>query len=262
MNDSYIYFYILSSMVLFLFIAVGIIVFFNRAQTKVNKIKLHEQELEIKYQNELLQNTVKTQEDERRRIASELHDDVSSKLNVIHLNVHLLKRGDYLSEAGLKLIDQIETSLSVSIERTRSISHELLPQVFKKFGIHHALKELEHEVNMSQTILFNIESVYLIRITDEMKLLHIYRIIQELIQNTLKHAKAQNNKLVFSAEDDDTLSMQYSDDGIGFDFQQAHKGLGLSNILTRSKLLGGVVTFQSTPEIKGMLFHLKFKNHD
>jgi signal transduction histidine kinase len=262
MNDSYIYFYVLSSMVLFLFISVGIIVFFIQSKTKVNKIKLHEQELEIKYQNELLQNTVKTQEDERRRIASELHDDVASKLNVMHLNIHLLKKSNYLSEAGLKLIDQIETSLTVSIERTRSISHELLPQVFKKFGIHHALKELEHEVNISQTIFFDIESEYLIQITDEMKLLHIYRIIQELIQNTLKHAKAQNIKLVFTADDDHTLSMQYSDDGTGFDLQNECKGLGMSNILTRSKLLGGKAMFQSFPEIKGMAFHIKFKNHD
>jgi two-component system, NarL family, sensor kinase len=262
MNDSQILFYVLSSMGLFLIIAVGIIIFFNRSQLKVNKIKLHEQEMELNFQNELLQNTVRTQEDERRRIASELHDDIASKLNIIHLNLHLLKKGRDLTESDLKIIDQIETSLSVSIERTRSISHELLPQVFKKFGIHHTLKELEHEVNISQTIMMSIESEYLIKISDELKLLHIYRIIQELIQNTLKYAKAKNINLIFKSEDKDMISMQYTDDGIGFDVQKVNSGLGMGNIMTRSKLLDAIVELKSIPEINGMLFKIKFKNHD
>lgn len=262
MNDDHFVIYILVSMAVFLLISAGIIIFINQSQKKVNKIKLHEKEIEIKYQHELLQNTVKTQEEERRRIASELHDDIASKLNIIHLNVHLLKKGGYLSESDLKLVDQIETSLSVSIERTRSISHELLPQVFKKFGIHHALKELEHALNISQTIIFSIESEYLIRITDELKLLHIYRIIQELIQNTLKYANAKNIKLIFTLEEEKMISFQYSDDGIGFDIQKTSNGLGMGNIMIRAKLLGGIAEFKSTPDIIGMHFNIKFKNHD
>lgn len=262
MNDSMIPIYVLSSMGLFLIVSIGIILFLNRSQSIVNKALLHERELEIKFQNELLQNTVKTQEAERKRIATELHDDIASKLNIIHLNVHLLKKGGYLLESDLKLIDQIETSLNVSIERTRSISHELLPQVFKKFGIHHALKELEHAVNISQTIILRIESEHLINITNELKLLHIYRILQELIQNTLKYADAKHINIVFKTEDNNLISMNYSDDGKGFDTQKASHGLGIGNILTRAKLLNGLVEFKSIPAIKGMLFTIKFHNND
>ncbi len=262
MNESVVPMYILCSTGLLLTICIGVIIFLNRSQNKVNKILLNEKEMEIKFQNELLQNTVRTKEEERKRIATELHDDIASKLNIIHLNVHLLKKGQYLLESDLKLIDQIETSLNVSIERTRSISHELLPQVFKKFGIHHALKELEHAVNISQTILLSMESEHLINITNELKLLHIYRILQELIQNTIKYAEAKHIKIVFKIEDHGMITMTYSDDGKGFDPQKTSHGLGFGNILTRAKLLAGIAEFKSTPDIKGMLFSVKFQNND
>lgn len=260
MDENLIPIYILASIVIFLILSVSIILFLYHSHNKINKIKLHEKEMELKYQNELLLNTVKTQEAERSRIASELHDDIASKLNIIHLNLHLLKKGGHLIETDLKLIDQIETSLDVSIERTRSIAHELLPQIFRRFGIHHALKELEHSINITQVILVRIQSEHLLNILDELKLLHIYRIIQELIQNTLKYASAKNINIGF-AEENDMIAMTYTDDGKGFDVKNATGGLGISNIMTRSKLLEGKVTFESLPEIKGMTCTIKFPNH-
>ncbi len=261
-SDSLISMYVLISMGIFFMLAVGVVIFTNRSQLKVNKILLQEKEKEIKHQNELLQNIVKTQEEERRRIAAELHDDIASKLNIIHLNVHFLKKVNYLKDTELNLVSQIESSLNHSIERTRTISHELLPQVFKKFGINHALDELEHSVNQSRTVLLNIESSSLIKITNEFKLLHIYRIIQELLQNTLKYAKANNINIDFKEEEAGMISLRYKDDGVGFDTKKEVLGLGVSNILTRAKLLEGQVEFKSIPDIQGMSFTLKFKNND
>src|SRR5690606_23486942 len=111
-----------------------------------------EQANKILYQKELLINTVKTQETERNRISGELHDDVASRLNVMHINVHLLKKKIQDVPEVSKIIDQIESSLDESIERTRSISHELMPQLLKKFGFHYALHELVQSLNAPGTI--------------------------------------------------------------------------------------------------------------
>lgn len=260
MSEELISLYILVSMVVFLVLAVGIIVFLTQAQHKVNKIMLLEKERELTFRTDMLKNTVKTQEIERSRIASELHDDIASKLNIIHLNVHLLKKSQ-LSESDLILIDQIETSLSMSIERTRTISHELMPQILRKFGIYHALNELAYSVNITQSLEVKIQDEHLLQIADDLKNLHIYRIIQELMQNTLKYAKAKNVNIRFWAEEGNIINLDYSDDGIGFDVHNTKTGLGMNNILTRAKLLDGNATFTSTPEVKGMLFNIKFLNN-
>jgi signal transduction histidine kinase len=262
MNDSLLILYVLVSMGWFLIISVGIILFVNRSQKKVSKIQLHEKELHILYQNELLRNTVKTQEEERKRIASELHVDIASKLNIIHLHVHLLKKTGSLNESSLELLGQIDIALKASIERTRNISHELLPQVFTKFGIQYALIELERDINSAQGVIVRIESAHLLRIQDELKLVHLYRIIQELTQNTLKHANAKHIWITFETCQENMLCMQYRDDGAGFDTKKESKGLGLYNIRTRAKLLNGTAEFKSLPEIKGLLVTIKFENND
>lgn len=260
MSEEMLSLYVLISMVIFLILTIGVIIFLARSQHKVNKLKLIEKEKELTFQRALLQNTIKTQETERSRIASELHDDIGSKLNIIHLNLHLLKKGKHLSFDDLTLIDQIETSLSTSINRTRSISHELMPQILRKFGIYHALKELAHTVNIAQSVYFDIKNEHLLKIKDEFKLLHIYRIVQELLQNTLKYASAKNVNLMFM-EEDDYLIIEYKDDGVGFDIAENNDGLGLSNIQTRAKLLEGTATIKSLPVIDGMVFTLKILNN-
>ncbi|MFT4532725.1 MAG: two-component system NarL family sensor kinase [Saprospiraceae bacterium] len=243
-----------------LVIGLGFIWFLSHAQAKITKSKLKEQELDMYYQKRMLVNTVKTKENERNRIAKELHDDVSSQLGIINFNLYALKKRIPHDDKVSLLMDQISSSLKSSTERTRSISHELMPLMFRKYGIHETLKELTANINLTGEIELTIIDDFLIKISDEFKLLHIYRIVQELTNNTLKYAKASKIGIYFVAKEND-LTMTYIDDGRGINPNKMTYGLGLSNIKTRVSLLEGNITIESS-ENKGFKAIIKFPNYD
>lgn len=261
MSENDIIIYILLSLVIMLIFAFAVIWFLNQTQKKLTSSKIKEQELLLNFRKEMLLNTVKTEENERNRISKELHDDVTSQLSIINLNIHLLKQKLSENDEMFKIIDHIETSLRKSTERTRTISHELMPLILKKFGLHHALQELEDAVNITEVFRIDISNDHIIQISDDFKTLHIYRIIQELINNALKYSKAKNVQINFEEEQDLNLKMTYTDDGIGFDNNKIKCGLGLSNINTRITLLDGNVEVNSILG-SGTTLTFIFPNHD
>lgn len=261
MNENDIVIYILLSLVIMLMFAFAVIWFLNQTQKKLTSSKIKEQELLLNFRKELLLNTVKTEENERNRISKELHDDVTSQLSIINLNIHLLKQKLSNNEDMFKIIDHIETSLKKSTERTRTISHELMPLILKKFGLHHALKELEDSVNITEVFHLDFTNDHIIQIKDDFKLLHIYRIIQELINNAIKYSKANNVHISFEEKQDLNIKMTYTDDGIGFDDTKVKNGLGLSNINARITLLDGTVKIESILN-SGTTITFIFPNHD
>jgi len=171
MADNSLFLYILASIVIMLVFAIAVIWFLNQTQRKITEGKLKEQQRELEFQKEMLINTVKTQEGERERISKELHDDVTSQLSIIHLNLHLLKQKVNTDGELSKIIDHIESSLKNSTERTRTISHELMPAILLKFGFHNALKELANNINLTEALDVNIIDEQKIKIQDEFKLL-------------------------------------------------------------------------------------------
>ena len=261
MNENDIVIYILLSLVIMLVFAFAVIWFLSKTQDKLTLSKLKEQELLLNFRKEMLLNTVKTEENERNRISKELHDDVTSQLSIINLNIHLLKQKLSDNEDMFKIIDHIESSLKKSTERTRTISHELMPLILKKFGLHHALKELEDAVNITEIFNFDITNDHIIQIKDDFKLLHIYRITQELINNAIKYSKAKHVHISFEEKQDLNIKMTYTDDGVGFNDKKVKGGLGLSNINTRVTLLDGTVSIDSILG-SGTTITFIFPNHD
>jgi two-component system, NarL family, sensor kinase len=257
MSEETIGIYIIVSMIFVLILSISLMWFFYHTQNKIIELQLKEQQIKIEFQNDLLTNTIKTQENERKRIAGELHDDVASKLNIMHLNLHLLKKKQPDDPDYPRIIDQLETSLQNSLERTRSISHELMPQVLKKFGFHAALKELCREVNSTGKIHMQTENDDLWTENDDFKVLNMYRIIQELVNNSLKYAEANKILISFGLERG-FLVMDYSDDGKGFNPDEQTYGLGISNIKSRSELLKAEWQFLSSTSATGFRFILKF----
>ena len=252
--------YVFISVLIMLVIALGFIWFLNHAQGKITQSKLKEQELNMYYQKQMLLNTVKTKENERNRIAKELHDDVSSQLGIINFNLYALRKRMPQDEKMSLLMDQISSSLKSSTERTRSISHELMPLMFRKFGIHETFKELAASINLTGELEIFIKDDFLIKIRDEFKLLHIYRILQELTNNTLKYARATKINILFKANENN-LTLTYIDDGIGVNLNNLTYGLGLSNIKTRVILLDGNITIESS-ENNGFQAIINFPNYD
>lgn len=261
MSENDIVVYVLLSLVIMLLFAFAVIWFLNQTQKKLTSSKIKEQELLLNFRKEMLLNTVKTEENERNRISKELHDDVTSQLSIINLNIHLLKKKVKDNQEMFEIIDHIESSLKKSTERTRTISHELMPLILKKFGLHHALQDLEDAVNITEIFHLDINNDCIIQIKDDFKLLHIYRIIQELINNAIKYSKAKNVHITFEEKQDLNIKLTYTDDGVGFDDKKIKSGLGLSNINARITLLDGVVKINSI-QGSGTTITFIFPNHD
>lgn len=237
MSEEALFNTILISTIIMVGLAIAIILLFNISQRRI----LHEQkeahDNELAFQKELLYSNIETQEKERTRIARELHDDIGSKLNVVSLNVRLLKGIYEKGEDPEVVLDHINTAIKSSIERTRDISHELMPPILAKFGVQSALNSLATAINRTGQLRVELAIEQEWPGLDKMKELHIYRIIQELTTNTLKHAKA-NSIDIKSIVENQTLTISYHDDGIGIKNKDEFLvGLGMSNIYARCKML-------------------------
>lgn len=204
-------------------------------QERLNKAK-------SEYQQSLLWNSVLTQEKERERIASELHDQLISKLTVI----------TYALQMESNKIDPIEM-LNDSIVLARNITHDLCPPMLQQT----LLNELIEDFVMPLSESYQIEYYKDIRkkgdLSNELKL-QLLRIVQEVINNILKHAQA-SRICIHLRLTESSISVLIRDNGVGFDTKTKAKGLGLKNIELRSQLLGSKWRFKSAPQ-KGTLYQL------
>lgn len=238
---------ILYTSLFFIILAVGLILFFYFSRKKIIKKELEKKDLEIKYQQEQLHAVIITQEEERKRIAQDLHDDISSKLNIVSLNSHLLKTPNITDSEKEEITANIINLTAKALENTRRIAHDLLPPVLDKFGLHAGVEELCEEFNSSKSVIVNYQNNVNFDEKDKDKHLHVFRILQELMNNSLRHGKATNIAITF-VEDHDVVNCKYTDNGCGFDStnEKNQHGLGMKNILSRISVLKGVINIEST----------------
>lgn len=135
---------------------------------------------------------------------------------------------------------------SRTLEISRKIAHDLLPPILEKFGLKSAIEELADDYNSSKKIHIEYVLNYPKDLINKTSELHIFRIIQELINNSIKHGNAKNINLVIENQKP-TLSIKYSDNGVGFDVTRAQyqKGLGMKNIESRIELLNATLEIKS-----------------
>lgn len=232
----------------------GLIVFiFFLVRTNIKRIKREaktREDLLIKHQKELLHNTIKGQEKERQRLSAELHDGIASKLNIIHLKFDSINRAFNPQES----FHEVQSMLTETIEETRRISYELMPVTLEKFGLIVAFQELcdtNSNGNVGISFETNLDNT---QIPNEYAT-HLYRIVQELVNNSLKYARCSRVQFSLNLQGN-FLILSYKDNGIGrkenMDF---NKGLGLRNIKGRMALLNGeMATINDSP---GLRFEFK-----
>jgi len=133
-----------------------------------------------------------------------------------------------------------------TLESARKIAHDLLPPILEKFGLTSAIEELVDDFNNSKKIQINAELYYNENYLEVTKELHVFRIIQELINNSIRHGKAKEISLEI-ANKESGLRIHYSDNGIGFNSKDSknNKGLGTKNIESRVEILNGLLTINS-----------------
>ncbi|MEO8235629.1 MAG: histidine kinase [Flavobacterium sp.] len=239
---------IIYTFIAFLLMAFVLILFFYFSRIKIVKNEIEKRYLESKHQKSLLHSIITTQEDERKRIAQDLHDDISSKLNIVSLNSHLLLTPDLSQKEITEITNNIINLTKKTLDNSRRIAHDLLPPVLEKFGLDAGVKELCLEFNSSKSVSVKYENLISFNDdnNDEQRHLHVFRILQELMNNSLRHGKASSISILFENEDGINYC-KYSDNGIGFDTTKScnKKGLGMKNIESRVSFLNGVLHINS-----------------
>ncbi len=225
-----------------LILAGAVIFFVLLYQRRMLENKLKVQNLETDYQKQLLATTIESQESERNRVGSELHDSVGAMLSTIRLNLKMAAANpDQLEEVATELT----TYLDETIETVRTISRDLYPAGLKNFGLTGVIKELVERINAANKIKTKFtENGEITRLSEKQELM-IYRILQEVLNNAIKHSRAHHLNVHFEWENN-LLTAKVSDDGIGFTTEQldpAKRGIGLYNISNRAEMIGAEVKF-------------------
>lgn len=237
---------VLTGVLMLLLMGVALLLFFFFSRKKIVEKELEKKNLEINHQKEMIQSIIITQEEERKRIAQDLHDDISSKLNIINLNANLLRDGELSPEEYITVNDSILEATDKTLESARKIAHNLLPPILDKFGLKAALEELADAFNNSRKISIKYTLEYPKAYLNPENELHLFRIVQELINNSVRHGNAKNSTIDISSKEN-TLLVNYSDNGIGFNPNNIEhkKGLGMKNIESRVALLQGIYTINT-----------------
>lgn len=230
----------------FIVVAVALIIFFYFSRKKIIQQELEKIDLILKYQKEQLHAIIFTQEEERKRIAQDLHDDISSKLNIVSLNTHLLSTSNLSEVEKNEITNNIITLTAKALENSRKIAHNLLPPVLEKFGLNAGIDELCEEFETSKAIKIHYTNAIDFDANDIDRQLHVFRILQELMNNSLRHGKATEIWISFEIENDIPTCF-YKDNGAGFDTtnHENHKGLGMKNIDSRISFLNGTIQIDS-----------------
>jgi len=244
---------VIIGVLLLLIMAIALLLFFFFSRKKIVEKELEKKSTEITHQKEMIHATILTQENERKRIAQDLHDDISSKLNVIHLNSNLLLDGELSPEEYKEVNKSIIDVTNRTLVSARKIAHDLLPPILEKFGLKSAVEELADDFNTSKQVHISYKLLYKKKQVAKTKELHIFRSLQELINNSIRHGKAKEIKFCIGKDkelEQEQLLIRYTDNGIGFNIKKANhkKGLGIKNIESRVELLDGTISVKSKPK--------------
>ncbi len=205
--------------------------------------------LEAEKQREILQVAFALQETERRRLAEELHDSVGQVLSTVKLNLHGLEEKARPEGMDTDLLRATRLLTEESIGEIRRIIHNVYPPLLTDYGLVVALEDLCGKVNAGGGLLVQFRCTVRQLPFPLSAQVSLYRMVQELFSNTIRHAAARH--VVLSLDPgDDGFRLSFRDDGVGFDAERAFResrGLGLRNLRSRVDLLGGTLRFTSRP---------------
>ncbi|MEQ9300909.1 MAG: sensor histidine kinase [Cyclobacteriaceae bacterium] len=194
---------------------------------------------------------IEGQETERKRIAEDLHDRLGSTLSAVKMHM------DVLADEEPKYA-KINAIVDKAVNDTREIAHNMLSGVLTKFGLMAALQDLKETIESANQFKIILQSIQFDGRLATDRELHIYRIVQELISNTLKHGQASMARVTLEMVEPKELTIKYVDDGIGFDLSNVQKGMGLKNIESRVDKIDGIYKIYTTPS-KGLEVVIKLK---
>ena len=219
-----------------------------RNQNKLVAEKNKLQEIEIEHQKQLLRSVIESQEAERTRIGRDLHDSVGSSLYSLRIAIDRFVTENHSFSFVQEWAGTEQLLVNNIIGRVREISHNLSPEILSLQTLTDAIEELCYNIDNSSglSVYFTNEAGALANSLDLTSSVALYRIVEELIANTVKHAGAGNIH-VFLGIKENRLILDYRDDGKGMPLTpELKKGRGLQNIESRLQIVNGTYISSTT----------------
>jgi signal transduction histidine kinase len=230
---------LLPLVIVLLLIALGVIFMYQQFQKSIIHQQLTKEALKGTHQKELLHLVVKTQEEERKRIARDLHDELGAALSIGRMQLVQLENQKSIDPQQITPIRELMESTLAS---TRHISHQLMPLQLAQMGLERALHSLLDKVKQTGKVQPHIAIANNLGKLPWLLEIGLYRIYSELINNTLKHAKATRIEISIF-KDSEQLFCRYTDNGTGLPEKTLNHGLGLQSLKSRVDIFEGKIQF-------------------
>lgn len=227
-----------------------------RQKQKLQQQRIYELETEKKLA--ATEAVLKGEEQERTRLAKDLHDGLGGMLSGIKYSFQTMKGNLIMTPENQQAFERSMDMLDSSIREMRRVAHNMMPEALVKFGLDTALKDFCNDINQSGALNVSYQSIGMeATIIGQTTAITVYRIVQELINNTMKHAAAKN-AIVQVSRTNGILSVTVEDDGKGFDTAVLRqvRGIGWDNIKNRVEFLKGTLDVDSQPG-KGTSVHIE-----
>jgi PAS domain S-box-containing protein len=218
------------------------------AQRQVEATLREAQAEEIRVREEFARRLITAQENERHRLAAELHDSLGQNLSVIKNRTHLAGQVAALPADLAGHLEAIDRVVTTAIAETRSLAHNLHPPHIEQVGLTESLQGLIVEVSQASPVRFERRLENVDDLFKGAAATHFFRIVQEALNNLVKHSQA-TEAIVTLERDVHLVRLRIADDGVGFDGAAAdqQRGLGLTSMRERVRMLGGTFQLESQP---------------
>jgi len=210
------------------------------------KIRLQNELVEekIRRQQEIAKAVIDAQEKERETLGRELHDNITQVLTTARLYLNVAKDSPAMAESMIKKSGE---TISSAVEEIRRLSKSMTEMFHKEVGLELSLNDLIENIRLAQKFTISLH----FSVPDEQQLddklkMTIFRIVQEQLNNTIKHAEASEVQIAI-LQKGRLLKVTIADDGKGFDTTLKRKGIGITNIISRTELFNGRVKIESFP---------------
>jgi len=225
-----------------LIILAGYLLYKQKKQQQENRMQ---QELHSQQQKSMIA-ILEAEEKERKRIAAELHDGIGQTMTAAWMNMQSFLTNNTDEEKKQQVFQNALSLIDESCKEIRVVSHNMMPNVLLKKGLVNAVKDFLAQIN-KQGLNINIESEGLQKPIPPHVETVLYRVIQEAVNNVIKHAKASELFITLYNEENE-IDVMIEDNGIGFDKKNIQSdGIGLQNIRSRIEYLKGNVEWDTAP---------------
>ena len=233
-----------------LLLVFAIILFVVMHQRKVINYQLELKKVNEEQQSKLMLAAIESEEMERKRISAELHDDVGALLSAVKLYLNQIQPSHLNDQSKVETLNESKTLLNDTVQTVRNLSANLQPATIKDFGLLTTLQNFVDKLSHSSGLKISVVVQSDIPRFQTERELAVYRVLQELTNNIIKHADAQCLQFSLVHKNDDTLQIFIEHNGNGLsqeEFEQKlykMQGLGLKNIQNRFNILKGSIHFQ------------------